>query len=118
VDLSRLHRIAIAALKQSQGTWLPELKILTYLKFIEESKNLNSNKYIAYCEDNEQSIAFSNLTFQQKKAIFLIGPEGDFTPQEVQQAKECGFTQISLGNNILRTETAGLFVTCGYLGIL
>jgi 16S rRNA (uracil1498-N3)-methyltransferase len=118
VNLSRLQRIAIAALKQSQGTWLPELKILPYSKFIEQNKNLNADKYIAYCENSGQTDSFSKLKFQQREAIFLIGPEGDFTPQEVQTAKESGFTQISLGDKILRTETAGLFVTCGYLGIL
>jgi 16S rRNA (uracil1498-N3)-methyltransferase len=114
VDLNRLHRIAIAALKQSQGEWLPELKTLSFSQFINENKNVSAGKFIAYCEEQEQAIEIRNLKLQQKDAIFLIGPEGDFTPHEVLLAKESGFQQISLGKNILRTETAALFVACGF----
>jgi 16S rRNA (uracil1498-N3)-methyltransferase len=112
VDLNRLHRIAVAALKQSQGTWLPELKTVSFLQFIQESKSIDADKYIAYCDDSEQATKIGNINFQNEDVIFLIGPEGDFTPQEVVAAKECGFQHISLGNKILRTETAALFVTC------
>jgi len=114
VDLSRLQRIAIGALKQSQGTWLPEIDRLTFQQFIDENKKCNAAKFIAYCEDKEHAIEISNLKIQQKDAIFLIGPEGDFTPQEVAFSKENGFQQISLGKNILRTETAALFVLCRF----
>jgi 16S rRNA (uracil1498-N3)-methyltransferase len=113
VDLNRLQRIAIAALKQSQGTWLPELKTLSFSQFITENKNINADKFILYCDDKEHAIEITNLKFQQKDAIFLIGPEGDFTPQEVFIAKESGYQQLSLGEKILRTETAALFVVCG-----
>jgi 16S rRNA (uracil1498-N3)-methyltransferase len=112
VDLNRLHRIAVAALKQSQGTWLPELKTVSFLQCIQESKDMDVGKYIAYCDDNEQAVKIGNINFQNNDALFLIGPEGDFTPQEVLAAKEYGFKHISLGNKILRTETAALFVTC------
>jgi 16S rRNA (uracil1498-N3)-methyltransferase len=115
VDLNRLQRIAVAALKQSQGTWLPKIEMLTFSQFIDESNNFPADKFIAYCGTQEQAIAIANLKFQHEIAVFLIGPEGDFTPQEVCNAKENGFQQISLGANILRTESAALFVACCFL---
>jgi len=114
VDLNRLQRIAVASLKQSQGVWLPELKTLSFSQFINENKNIIAQKYIAYCDDKKQSVAISNLDIQHKETIFLIGPEGDFSPQEVHFAKEAGFQQITLSEKILRTETAALFVACWY----
>jgi len=112
VDLSRLHRIAIAALKQSQGTWLPELETTSFSQFLNETNQLSADKFIAYCEDKAQAIEVGNIEFQHEKAIFLIGPEGDFTPQEFFSAQEAGFQQLSLGEKTLRTETAALFITC------
>jgi len=114
VDLNRLHRIAIAALKQSKGTWLPELKTLSFPQLINESNNYATDKFIAYCDDQKNTLNFSEIKYQHNDAIFLIGPEGDFTPQEIIMAKENGFHPISLGDKILRTETAALYVVCGY----
>jgi 16S rRNA (uracil1498-N3)-methyltransferase len=110
VDLNRLHRIAVAALKQSQGTWLPEFKIATFLQIIKENSSKTIDKFIAYCEDKELAVDIINIKYLYNEALFLIGPEGDFTPQEVLLAKENGFQQVSLGNKILRTETAALVV--------
>jgi len=112
VDLHRLHRIAIAALKQSQGIWLPKIKIMPFQTFLEESKNLNASKWIAACDDKTEPIEIATIKFQQEDTIFLIGPEGDFTSQELIIAKKSGFQQVTLGSKILRTETAALFATC------
>jgi len=112
LDLNRLRRIAIAALKQSQGTWLPELKTISFSQFLDESSAFIANKYIACCDDKEESIEISHLQYDHKNTVFLIGPEGDFTPQEVLAAKEHGFQLVSLGEKTLRTETAALFVVC------
>jgi 16S rRNA (uracil1498-N3)-methyltransferase len=114
VDLNRLHRIAVAALKQSQGAWLPELETVSFSQFILESKNTVTDRYIAYCDNNKQAVKIGNINFHHKDALFLIGPEGDFTPQEVVTAQEHGFQHISLGSKILRTETAALFVACRF----
>jgi len=114
MDLNRLHRIAVAALKQSQGIWLPKMDTLTFSQFLKESKTITANKFIAYCEDTELSIAISRVNIQHNDVVFLIGPEGDFTPHEVSMAKENGFQPVSLGKIILRTETAALFVTCWF----
>jgi len=114
VDLNRLKRIAIAALKQSNGTWLPEIKTTSFLQFISENSDVEADKFIAYCNDKERYMDFSHIKYFKKNALFLIGPEGDFTPQEALLAKEKGVQPISLGKKILRTETAALFVTCGF----
>ena len=112
VDLNRLNRIAIAALKQSKGTWMPELSTLSFLQFMNDNSAIIADKLIAYCNDREEATEISHIQYQQKDAVFLIGPEGDFTPSEVLAAKENGFQLISLGEKILRTETAALFVAC------
>jgi 16S rRNA (uracil1498-N3)-methyltransferase len=114
VDLYRLQRIAIAALKQSQGTWLPKLKTVSFQSFINENRSIIADKYIAYCDDKTSAVDISNIKNQQKEVIFLIGPEGDFTSQEVVAAKEAGFQQVTLGEKTLRTETAGIFVVCWF----
>jgi len=114
LDLNRLQRVAVSALKQSKGIWLPELKIISLFQFLNDYKAINADKFIAYCNDKETVIKIANIKIQQNDAIFLIGPEGDFTPQEILFAKENGFQQISLGEKILRTETAALFATCWF----
>jgi len=117
VDLNRLHRIAIAALKQSQGMWLPELKMLSFSQFINENSALSADKFIAYCDNKAQAHEWSDIKLQHSAVVFLIGPEGDFTSQEVALAKENGFQQISFGEKILRTETAALLVVCWFSGL-
>jgi len=112
VDLSRLHRIAISALKQSQGTRLPELKMVSFSQFLSETNGVNVDKFIAYCDIRTDAIAIGDVELKYEEAVFLIGPEGDFTSQEFFFAKEAGFQQVSLGEKILRTETAALLIAC------
>jgi 16S rRNA (uracil1498-N3)-methyltransferase len=114
VDLNRLNRIAVAALKQSQGTWLPEIETTSFVQFLTENCTKVADKFIACCDEKEQAIEVAQIQYQHPNALFLIGPEGDFTPQEVQKAKGSGFQALSLGEKILRTETAALFVGCCY----
>jgi len=111
MDMNRLHRIAIAALKQSQGTWLPEMNANSFSQFMSENNELTANKYIAYCDEKTQASTISNIECGNN-VVFLIGPEGDFTPQEFIIAKEHGFMHVSFGEKILRTETAALFAVC------
>jgi 16S rRNA (uracil1498-N3)-methyltransferase len=114
VDLNRLQRISIAELKQAKSVWLPELKMLSLSQFMIENKNGKGHKFIAYCKEQEHAIPVANLKLLQHEVSFLIGPEGDFTPEEISIAKENGYQHISLGSNILRTETAALFVACRF----
>lgn len=114
IDLSRLQRIAIAALKQSKGTFLPELSLVNFDEFIRINNSQNAAKFICYCENRQNCTTISSINYDKKETIFLIGPEGDFSPNEVASAKVNGYKTITLGNKILRTETAALCVIIIY----
>lgn len=108
IDLDRLHRIAVAALKQSQTTMLPEMKLLSFTEFIENQKDSSDAKYIAWC-DNENTAQFVNEPVREGEILLLIGPEGDFSENEIAVCKSLNFKEIKLGNRRLRTETAALY---------
>lgn len=116
IDLNRLSRIAVSALKQSQTTVLPEMKVLSFEEFIEENKNDEVAKYIAWCDDtNTKQIVNEQISAQE--VILLIGPEGDFSEKEILQCKNAGYKEIKLGNRRLRTETAALYGCCIIAGM-
>jgi len=117
IELNRLYRIAVAALKQSQGVWLPEIKTIPFSQFIKESVHFNADTFIACCNETVQTTHISEIQYGNREVVFLIGPEGDFTPKEVGLAMKQGFQPITLGKKILRTETAALFVVCCYAGM-
>ena len=116
----RLEKIILAAAKQSLKFWLPVLKELTpFQTFIETQKNYIGHKFIAHChpETGEHKTKTNGLaskkTVRQRyktgeNALILIGPEGDFSKEEVLIAQRAGFEPISLGQSRLRTETAAL----------
>lgn len=102
----RMQSILVSAMLQSQQTWMPHLHdATTFEKLIE--KNWGSEKYIAHCLENEKK-ELRDMSFQTDSRIILIGPEGDFTEEEIQKALSHHFTPVSLGNTRLRTETAGM----------
>ena len=105
----RMKGICISAMLQSQQVWLPELhepaKYTEYLKSITDHTDLT--KFIAHCEDPAKNQRLS--TFQSiNRSKILIGPEGDFTKNEIELALQNNFTPVSLGETRLRTETAGI----------
>lgn len=105
----RLQKILVSAMKQSVKAYLPSLKELTtYSDFIEKIDN--ADKYIAHCNPGEK-IHLKDAVSKARNVTILIGPEGDFSPHEVALAKNNGFSEISLGDARLRTETAGI-VAC------
>jgi 16S rRNA (uracil1498-N3)-methyltransferase len=111
LNLERLNRISIAALKQSGNLFLPDiLEPIKYASFIKNDFAGFSNRLIAHC----QKADLPNLKPQDLKGstLVLIGPEGDFTIHEIEISKQNSFTEISLGMQRLRTETAAIFV-CG-----
>ena len=109
INLSRFKKILISALKQSKQFYLPEIKeIISYKEFLNEKNE--KQKLIAHCEhSNKNHIADVSLEF--KPLIILIGPEGDFSENEIKAAISNGYSPISLGEQILRTETAALYAT-------
>lgn len=100
----RFEKILISAMKQSKRLFLPKLNSLTSFKeFIAK----NPKGLIAHCYEGEKyGIAES---FSMNDCPILIGPEGDFSKQEVEIALQSGYKTITLGENRLRTETAGLY---------
>lgn len=108
----RLEKILVSAMKQSKNFHLPILnEMVKYNDFI---KNVNcDNKYIAHCEESNKKNNFSNLD-NQKETVILIGPEGDFSPKEIELAKQNNFKELSLGETRLRTETAAIVATTLY----
>lgn len=109
VKIDRLSRIVQSAMKQSLQFTLPKLnEPIKFSDFI--SQNHNDEAFIAHCEENIEKRLLKNITTPNASYTILIGPEGDFSSQEIQQSLTKKFTPISLGENRLRTETAGLNV--------
>lgn len=104
----RMERIAIAAMKQSGRLWLP--KINGPVEFSEWIINCNdSMKFIAHCAPDENKIALSFEKSEASTCAVLIGPESDFSEEEIHRAIERNFRPVSLGGSRLRSETAALF---------
>lgn len=109
INTERLQKIAISALKQSRQAYLPQINnVETFTKFIENCKS--KHRAIALCEGNRIKIKDWVQKIDKSSLTVVIGPEGDFTENEYEQALRNNFTPISLGNNILRSETAAIFV--------
>lgn len=106
IKTDRLKKIALSAMKQSLKYYLPVINELADFKTFVNTKYAG-NLFIGYCE-TETAEFLPRQPFTGTGALVLIGPEGDFTPQEVETAKTAGFVPISLGKSRLRTETAAV----------
>lgn len=108
--IDRLEKIVIAAMKQSRKAWKPVVHpIMPFQDFVNQQRE--GGLYIAHCYTEIARKDFLNEIQQandQQDVTILVGPEGDFSIDEVNQALEKGFSSVSLGQNRLRTETAGL----------
>lgn len=113
--LSRYRQLIIAATKQSQQLWIPQLYTTTFSEFIDKSYHIT--KCIAHCIP-EKKTKFSSILNSKSSTVILIGPEGDFTPNEITNAMDKGFIPVSLGNQRLRTETAALQACAWYNAML
>ena len=110
VKLPRLEKIAIAAMKQSRKAWLPRLNDMQDLRhFIE--RHTTGRRFIAHCYNEIPRENLFDCLHQgqaDEDALVMIGPEGDFSFDEVQMALDAGYVSVDLGKSRLRTETAGL----------
>jgi len=108
----RLEKIIVAACKQSQNFYFPQIKELTNFEtFLQQIGNDNvCQKYIAHCYQCEKPL-LQSICLLATNTIILIGPEGDFSREEVLLAEKYGFVSVSLGSSRLRTETAGM-ISC------
>ena len=104
----RMKGICISAMLQSQRCWLPELHELVQFEDLIIWEFNNYQKLIAHCiEENKQPLDHQ-LISKSSNRLILIGPEGDFTQNEINLAFENNFIPVSLGKTRLRTETAGV----------
>ena len=109
IKYDRLSKIVQSAMKQSLQFTLPKLNdAMKFSDFIKQ--DFPEETFIAHCEDNSEKKYLKNIASKNTKQTILIGPEGDFSVKEIQQALNLNFIPISLGENRLRTETAGLNV--------
>lgn len=107
----RYEKILQSAMKQSLKAYLPVLnKAVPYQDFINSEKATDSLKYMAHCEETNKK-SLKAVLLPNEKVTILIGPEGDFSSEEIALAKANGFVPVSLGESRLRTETAAI-VAC------
>ena len=109
----RLKKIMISALKQSKQFFLPKLN--TMISFKDYIKGVKNPFYIAHCKDESLKNLFE-IDFKNKENTILIGPEGDFSEEEIKLSINSGGIAVSIGNNILRTETAGI-IACNIISV-
>ena len=106
IKLQRLYKTAISAIKQSQKALLPHINEMTdFYEFI--STYQKGCKMIAHCAADRKQLIKEVYT-PHNDALVLIGPEGDFSRNEINAALSAGFVPVSLGDSRLRTETAAL----------
>lgn len=106
IKTERIEKILVSAIKQSLKANKPVLHEMTdFGKFI--ARDFKGKKFIAHCYEGEKTLLKEALV-PGEDALVLIGPEGDFSEEEVAKAIEAGFQPISLGKSRLRTETAAL----------
>lgn len=103
----RFEKILVSAMLQSQQCYLPTLNEASSLENV--LKGPEEVKLIAHCEDDSERIHLSECIRAKKNTLILIGPEGDFTNEEINLCLGQKFKPVLLGNHRLRTETAGLF---------
>lgn len=107
LKLPRLQTIATSAMKQSKRALLPTIsEPVPISDFL--SQGLSGEKFMGWCETDSPIQQYHQSLANASEVYLLIGPEGDFTEEEVKLAKEAGFQAISLGENRLRTETAAI----------
>jgi 16S rRNA (uracil1498-N3)-methyltransferase len=115
INHDRMVKTAVAAIKQSGQAWLPVINPLTNLENM--LRHSAQQKFIAHVGAASHSNHLLQAATKQGQYLVLIGPEGDFSVDELDAAKLAGFTAVSLGNTTLRTETAAL-AACHTLNLL
>lgn len=117
IRVDRLEKIILTAAKQSLKAYVPKLhELTTFNDFIKKEAESNTLSYIAHCDYDNNSHLKDQYSVG-KDVTILIGPEGDFSKEEVLLAKEKGFQGIGLGKERLRTETAGI-VACHIVNLI
>ncbi len=112
----RLERLALSAMKQSLHLTLPRIhpavKLREWLRTF--AGGTPALQFIAHCEADQPRTPLATALEAGRDAVVLIGPEGDFSQEEIDLALACGFRPVSLGPSRLRTETAALYAAVAF----
>lgn len=104
LNLDRINKIIVSAMKQSIKAQKPLVNDLAdFSQFVKQP--FEGQKYICHCNLGDKPL-LNSICYSGTPVLVLIGPEGDFSPEEVELAESEGFKSVSLGNTVLRTETA------------
>jgi 16S rRNA (uracil1498-N3)-methyltransferase len=107
----RLEGLILSAMKQSVKAYLPLLnEPVQFTEFIH--KEHTGRRLMACCDTQQERKAITTAAGRGEDVMVLIGPEGDFTSEEVKLASDAGFLPVHLGDSRLRTETAGVAACC------
>ena len=108
VKMARMEKIVLAAMKQTITPWMPKLnEAIGFSAFLKQQ--LPENRFIAHCEELDKRY-LTNVSLGSEDLLVLVGPEGDFTMEEIEKCIDNGFQGISLGESRLRAETAAVVV--------
>lgn len=111
VKRERIEKILVSAMKQSLKTTLPEfVEMISFKEFVGADRS--RRKFMGYCSDNFDRREFAKEFAGADSVTLMIGPEGDFSPEEVAMAIDNGFMPVTFGSTRLRTETAALYALC------
>ncbi len=106
IKTERVEKIVVSAMKQSLKARKPVVNgMVDFSRFMD--REFSGQKFICHCHEGEKPL-LKDVFQRGEEAVVLVGPEGDFSPEEVQMAEEHGFKSVSLGKSRLRTETAAL----------
>lgn len=109
VKQDRVEKVVVSAVKQSLKAYVPKLnEMVSFAEFMKQDFG-DMPRFIAHCDSAFERVHLKRVA--GKRALVLIGPEGDFSPKEIELALSNGFVSISLGDSRLRTETAALYAT-------
>lgn len=115
IKTERIEKLAISAMKQSLKTTLPKIHSICQLREFITAPN-SSKKFMAYV-DQTNPAELVKVAKPKENYVVLIGPEGDFSPTELDLAIRHGYQKVALGTSRLRTETAGI-VACHTLNLI
>ncbi len=115
--LDRWQKILMSAILQSRQHYLPHLADITSLKEVLKQYEHLPQKFVAHCYNVESRKPLSGIMKPGKETVLLIGPEGDFTEEEVALCIDHGFVPVSLGKQRLRTETAAI-TACAFFNVV
>lgn len=111
VKRDRSEKVVLAAVKQSQKAYVPQIDELTPFATFLRDLPADAQLFIAHCDPDGDKHELKELLLSGGSYVILIGPEGDFSPSEVDLAHKAGFRSVALGLSRLRTETAALYAT-------